>query len=339
MFQYLDSSCFLVHQIPLPILNALRKIIMCDLENAGFHEKNITIIQNTTSCNNEILQHRISLIPVYVPEKHPKTLEYRINILNTDDEPKYVTSDDFICTTQTETEMIYKDIILCHLQKSEVVQAIAKIDFGCGQICYRPAANVYFKKAVFLYASNNVKKQIESAIIDNGFQFYSDVLKNDECIGFSPDLNELTDEELCQFCKQKVSSKTFDDYYAFFIDTFFEANNAVKILMNAIDKFKQKLQQFATKYLKKNHQHQKKNILYIDVEFDAIVHPLAYFLRQQSDKVKFANCDKKHPYGDIIELHIVLDKPGDIVALCEQTIIKMETFLTGLVISGRGIEC
>ena len=55
---------FLFHNIPLCIINTLRRIIMNDLIHVGFNEKNIEIIKNTTTWNNEILAHRISLIPI-----------------------------------------------------------------------------------------------------------------------------------------------------------------------------------------------------------------------------------------------------------------------------------
>lgn len=55
---------FLFENIPLCLINTLRRIILNDLVHSGFNQNNIKIIKNTTTWNNEILAHRISLIPI-----------------------------------------------------------------------------------------------------------------------------------------------------------------------------------------------------------------------------------------------------------------------------------
>lgn len=60
--------------IDLSIINAIRRVIISEIKNVGFHfdpndftePKDITIIKNNTPLHNEFIQHRISLIPINV---------------------------------------------------------------------------------------------------------------------------------------------------------------------------------------------------------------------------------------------------------------------------------
>lgn len=66
---------------------------MTELIHEGFNEKNINIIKNTTTWNNEIIQHKISLIPVFNANNYLFNSKFEINEINTNENVVYITSD------------------------------------------------------------------------------------------------------------------------------------------------------------------------------------------------------------------------------------------------------
>jgi DNA-directed RNA polymerase subunit L len=68
-----------IHDIPLCIVNSLRRVILSEIPNVCMHfdheheeENDIKILVNTTPMNNEIIGRRMALIPICV---HPNDLE------------------------------------------------------------------------------------------------------------------------------------------------------------------------------------------------------------------------------------------------------------------------
>ena len=71
-----DSTRFTVSNsggLDVSIINALRRVIINNIPNAGFNNEvssDINIVDNNTVIHNEYLEHRISMIPICLdPEK------------------------------------------------------------------------------------------------------------------------------------------------------------------------------------------------------------------------------------------------------------------------------
>ena len=83
------------------IVNALRRTLLSDIQSIGFridmNNKDIHIIQNNTSLHNEFLEHRISLIPLYIdPDNYHKQYLFKLNVnSNSEDTVKMITSEHF----------------------------------------------------------------------------------------------------------------------------------------------------------------------------------------------------------------------------------------------------
>jgi DNA-directed RNA polymerase subunit L len=69
---------FDIRDVDLSIVNALRRVILSEIDNVGFffdpkdfsdENKDIEVIRNDTPLHNEFIQHRISLIPIHVNVK------------------------------------------------------------------------------------------------------------------------------------------------------------------------------------------------------------------------------------------------------------------------------
>ena len=113
MYQNLKTSNngrvleFDINNLDTSVVNGLRRTILNDVLNIGFGyepEKTITINKNTTGLHDELLAHRISLIPVmiekWIDEPAATELEnyiFRLKVNQKSQESKqgYVTTNDF----------------------------------------------------------------------------------------------------------------------------------------------------------------------------------------------------------------------------------------------------
>lgn len=105
---------FLISNIDTSILNSIRRTILADIPNVGFnfnphnyHEyPDINIINNDTPLHNEIIAHRISLIPINVSSDELESWNHQdykfvINKTNKNNTDIIITTDDI--------NVIYKD--------------------------------------------------------------------------------------------------------------------------------------------------------------------------------------------------------------------------------------
>ena len=54
-----------LEDVPVSLANALRRIILSEIPNIGFYEKDIKVIENKSELHNEFIAHRTSLLPIY----------------------------------------------------------------------------------------------------------------------------------------------------------------------------------------------------------------------------------------------------------------------------------
>ena len=83
------------------IVNSLRRTLLSDIPSISFriemNNKDIHIVKNSTSLHNEFLEHRISLIPLYIdPDSYHKQYLFKLNVnSDTEDTVKMITSEHF----------------------------------------------------------------------------------------------------------------------------------------------------------------------------------------------------------------------------------------------------
>lgn len=85
-----DKHSFEIHDIDLAIINAIRRIILTDIPIPGIiseDDSTIDIIVNTGPLHNEIISHRIGLIPISLSEEDienyvDNSIELELNIKN-----------------------------------------------------------------------------------------------------------------------------------------------------------------------------------------------------------------------------------------------------------------
>ena len=89
---------FTIENTNVSIVNAIRRVILSDLETVVFNTNNdsINIISNTTRFHNEILKQRLGCIPIHIKGKEDiDNLIIELNRINDTDSMQYVTSADF----------------------------------------------------------------------------------------------------------------------------------------------------------------------------------------------------------------------------------------------------
>lgn len=97
---------FHINNIDISIVNAIRRIILSEMPNVSIYfdpydqdNSGILFITNTTSLHNEFLGHRLSLIPIKLPEYEIEdyqedTYHFEINKHNTSQDKQDVTTND-----------------------------------------------------------------------------------------------------------------------------------------------------------------------------------------------------------------------------------------------------
>lgn len=99
-----------IKDIDLSIVNSIRRVVLSEINNVGFlfnpnnlndDQKLIDVVQNDTPLHNEIIQHRISLIPINVDVSelenwNPSELKFEINKSNNSGNLLPVYSSDFV---------------------------------------------------------------------------------------------------------------------------------------------------------------------------------------------------------------------------------------------------
>jgi len=102
-----------IQDIPLSYINGLRRTILRDIDVFGMLEKDDDIIikKNNTLMNNEILKHRLSCVPVHIPDISIDLSSYRIvlHVKNDANTHMDVTSEHLQIMNITSRKMIEQE--------------------------------------------------------------------------------------------------------------------------------------------------------------------------------------------------------------------------------------
>ncbi len=341
-------ASFLMYDIPLSIINTLRRIMLADINNSAFNVSNISIIKNTGELHEDMLSHRISLIPVH----SPNGVTMDLNVINTTAEPLEVTSDDLVISKGMGT--VYKDIIITTLKPGQELQFVAKSDRNTsnkGGIPYRPISTAYFSKikAILIKEdSPGVEEKVQEYLNDIGTEMYD---RDDHrwlypkkegyrAIGVSDNLRTLSITEIAGHLNIDPSSLIImpvPKAYGFAIESLLI--NPKTILKKAVRLYLEMTKRF----LKSKHiidgivdgpDGSFRVKLKVKGVTATILNPLCKYA-MKTKGVLFAQYNKKHPNDVYTELHITIKKQRGVdnyrrVAMAmKQTYRSIKTALTG----------
>lgn len=197
---------FNTKNIPLSMINGLRRIIYSDIETYCFG--NFNFIQNNTILHDEYIGHRISLIPIMrqddFDEKEIDDLEFTLDIENNSTEHLNVYTDDIKCNK--EFTNIPKRVPITILKPNEKINIKFSLVYGNGK-----------EHAKFIPVSVAVFRNIADIIIDEKKELDDeeiDFIVNScpkKIIKKNKKNIKVEDIEKCIFCKSCVKSSEVID--------------------------------------------------------------------------------------------------------------------------------
>ena len=316
IYNDVDEDCqetkFLIHSMKTHIVNSLRRTIMADYKKYGVAEENVIINTNSSILHNEIIRHRISMVPVNVEEK-TDDYSFSINVTNdTTDEFLVVLTDDIECN---ENITFTKGIPIIELKKGQTLDLNGTIDYNCplyGGCQYRATSNIFFNitKQAFLKEQNDkvveflrdeyelfTEGNIELA--EDGYThiglFYN--LKND--VKLFNQLNEkfgLSREDLlikeCEYNECNI--------YSFTVESYFE--DPKSILENSFKLIQENFEQLLEKEISVDEEGNN-TYLYVKGLSYTLANPLCRFL-QQDERINFSQYNKAHPQDKCLTVYI-----------------------------------
>ena len=296
---------YITFDIDTHYINGLRRILYSKSIGSCFNQKDIAIVENNTLMNNEILRHRISLIPI----KSIYNLTCELIIKNTTEKMIDVFSDD-IKILKGEGKII-KNILIIQLKPREKIHMKMNSSKYSGSKLsnYRPFSICYFKIIKVIYLKKNLKKNIN---LDKNLKFYKsdldkfETIKNYEIYGFTSNLRDNIDP-LIKFLDKddyiiKEAYYNNKPIYSFNIELFFNEENFIKkgllLLIHEIEIFlNKKIELIPNK-------NDKKTILKINQGDYGILNLLSKEIRN-NEIIKYCAYNKKHPLDDFIFLEYI----------------------------------
>jgi DNA-directed RNA polymerase subunit L len=121
---------FTLENADVSVANALRRTILSNIGTIVFrttpHERNdCTIYKNTTKLNNEIIKQRLSCIPIHylhnVPEDEVSDMILELNVENTSNEYRMVTTKDFKIKSKSTGKYLDEDTLRLVFPRSKTV--------------------------------------------------------------------------------------------------------------------------------------------------------------------------------------------------------------------------
>ena len=133
---------YITFDIDTHYINSLRRILYSKSLGNCFNQKDIAIVENNTMMNNEILRHRISLIPINTTYN----LTCELIIKNSSQKLKDVYSHD-ITILKGEGGEIKKNILIIQLKPDEKIHMKMNSSKYSGKksTIYRPFSVCHFK--------------------------------------------------------------------------------------------------------------------------------------------------------------------------------------------------
>lgn len=148
-----NSLKFLLKDLDLCFINALRRIIMSDIGGYAFDE--IEIKKNTTIFHDEFLKHRIGLIPVSMGSQ----ITFGCSCSNNSETDKYILSNEIVALDENIEYRIMDNIPIAVLSNGDELDFVAKTNKGIAgkDIKYSLINNINFVKMKRINVDNVVE--------------------------------------------------------------------------------------------------------------------------------------------------------------------------------------
>tara|TARA_B110000285_G_scaffold190263_1_gene217411 strand:- start:1689 stop:2705 length:1017 start_codon:yes stop_codon:yes gene_type:complete len=300
---------FITFDLDTPYLNAMRRVLYSDYLGSCFNQKDIAIIDNNTLMNNEILRHRISLIPLKTTYNITCELIMKNSTNNTID----VLSDDIKISEGEGT--IRQNILIIQLKPGEKINIKMNSTkySGSKSTIYRPFSICYFKIIKVIYLKTKLKtkieKQLENYNIYNSDIQYFEKIEGYDIYGYTNELRDYVDPFVNILNKDEYLIKDAfynkKPIYNFNIELFFDEENIIK---KTFELLKYQIQDFLNKKMEIIHDNNpNKTRLKIEKGTYSILNLLSKEIRTYKN-IKYCAYDKEHPLDEFIFLEYITEK-------------------------------
>jgi DNA-directed RNA polymerase subunit L len=219
------SNChtFEIHNIDLAIVNGIRRIILTDVhipgvigETIGTDEPTVNIIENTGALHNEIITHRIGLIPICLSENeiefYDNSIRLELNIKNEGNKTENVTTKDITIYRNNEklsdkesikifpANKISKDhILITRLRTGEHLHFTADVVKRCGRdnASFNPVSLCNFS-----YIQDPVEADKQLSILDKERAYFKN--KYGDPIAFKFDIEHINPNIAAKYLVNKA---------------------------------------------------------------------------------------------------------------------------------------
>ena len=219
------------NNVKVALVNGLRRICLGEIETPAISESSITIYDNSSYLNNEILSNRLCLVPFKANNIY-EDVKFVLDMSNNTDKIKNVYSSDIQIYKDDKKENIEKyivhtDILLDRLKKEEKINLDGHITYSTlnnGGAYYCPVATVTYS---FKKDEKEIKKKldnIDDPLEKKDFEFldaYKIYLKNN-----------LDEPSIYQFMMESTGSYSCTDLFEKTLDMLKNKLNIIKTLLD-----------------------------------------------------------------------------------------------------------
>lgn len=280
-------------------LNCLRRCLMRSVPAHALRD--ITIIKNTSAFNNEMIEQRISLIPIM------GQCTLQLDVMNYDSKNMYVTSSHF--QFESGQAKFIPEIIICELRPGEEIQCVAKTSVGTpmDHIAYRSVSNTFFRQMPIV----NIKKH-KQKILDYfdrcgilyypfGNKFTSEMIRTLDC------------SQVCEHLQIPGNSYTVETDEATYL---FVVHSYLKDPQDLLDKANAILHEQIKNVLQLQPEFELKECTYgikfskSDVDCSILAWISSQMEKRFPHQIRFANYESKHPHDQFYWLHVTMVHPN-----------------------------
>ena len=325
-----------IYNLDTCIVNSFRRIVLSDVISNAFDK--IIIKTNTSIINNEILSHRLSLIPLEIDIDDIDNICVELEVSNSDYDKKFVTSSDLKVISGKIN--IIPNILLVELRHGEKISLKMYPIKGNGKkhAKFQPVSvcsfkinedvrikqdiwdklSVKSKKTFRKYCKETLSLGGDHYLYDNsigayGFKNFNENTKNKIVTGIKNYLSdngimdEDGDKDVVIFSDQYYNKKYV---YSFKLES--HLVNPYIIFSKILYHFNQKIIDLQNKDIEIDNQSCNVGVCFIiEGEGHTIGNILSKEL-QKDDRVKYSYYKMKHPFDRKIMLYLILnDEKGD----------------------------
>jgi len=299
---------FITFDLDTHYINAMRRVLYSDYTGSCFNQTDIAVVENNTLMNNEILRHRLSLIPLNSEDNFTCELIKHNTTKNTID----VFSDDIKILEGTGD--IRKNILIIQLKPTEKINIkMNSTKFsGSKSTIYRPFSICYFKIIKVIYLKNNLEKNIDKCLdkynIYNSDIQYFEKIDGFNIYGYTNNLRDYINpfDKILNEDEYIIKDAFYNGkpIYNFNIELFFEEKN---IIQKTLQLLKSQIQFFLNKKKELiDCKNEKKIRLKIEKGTYSILNLLSKEIRN-NDNIKYCVYDKEHPLDEFIFLEYITE--------------------------------